>query len=345
MMSDLIKNLGVLSMANGSSGDEGAVRKIILSMLEKIPDCKARVDNLGNILAEKQGKIRPQKRVLFCAPMDEPGFIITNIDENGFLKFECVGSIDSRVVIGRCALIGENSVPALIGSKALHLLEKDERTTPADIDKLYMDIGADSKEEAERRVHIGDRAVFEGSFLEFGDGFAMGKALEGRAGCAALLELLSAPAEYDFCACFAVRKEIEGAGCGPAAFTLAPDIAVVVDGASAGDIPAVSGDKRSCSLGKGVVTAFKDGRTVYDTALCRRLSELCEANEIPIQVKRNLSEYSLGEDIHAAKGGVRTICAEYPVRYARSSGAVLKISDLEHEVKLLEILSMELAAI
>lgn len=339
----LIENLKALSLANGSSGDEAAVRSVILSLLSEIPDCEATVDGVGNILVEKRGANRAEKRVMFCARMDEAGFIIRNIDENGFITFECVGKVDPRVVIGRRVLIGDGAVPALVGSKALHMLDKSEDGVLADTDKLYFDIGADSKEQAERRVHIGDRAVFEGSFTEFGDGFVMGKALEGRAGCAALLELLSAPAEYDFCACFAVRKEIQGAGCGSAAFALSPDIAVVVDGAPAGDIPAVSGDKRSCSLGKGVVTAFKDGRTLYDTALCRRISELCEAKEIPLQVKRNLSEYSLGEDIHASKGGVRTICAEYPVRYARTSGAVLKISDLEHEISLLKALSTELA--
>lgn len=338
-----LENLKALSLANGSSGDEAAVRSVILSLLSEIPDCEATVDGVGNVLVKKQGANPAEKKLMFCARMDEAGFIVTNIDENGFIKFECVGDIDPRVVIGRRVLIGDAAVPALVGSKALHMLDKSEDGVLADTDKLYFDIGADSKEQAERRVHIGDRAVFEGSFTEFGDGFVMGKALEGRAGCAALLELLSAPAEYDFCACFAVRKEIQGAGCGSAAFALSPDIAVVVDGAPAGDIPAVSGDKRSCSLGKGVVTAFKDGRTLYDTALCRRISELCEAKEIPLQVKRNLSEYSLGEDIHASKGGVRTICAEYPVRYARTSGAVLKVSDLEHEISLLKALSTELA--
>lgn len=339
----LIENLKALSLANGSSGDEAAVRSVILSLLSEIPDCEAVVDGVGNVLVKKQGASPAEKKLMFCARMDEAGFIIRNIDENGFITFECVGKVDPRVVIGRRVLIGDAAVPALVGSKALHMLDKSEDGVLADTDKLYFDIGADSKEQAERRVHIGDRAVFEGSFTEFGDGFVMGKALEGRAGCAALLELLSAPAEYDFCACFAVRKEIQGAGCGSAAFALSPDIAVVVDGAPAGDIPAVSGDKRSCSLGKGVVTAFKDGRTLYDTALCRRISELCEAKEIPLQVKRNLSEYSLGEDIHASKGGVRTICAEYPVRYARTSGAVLKVSDLEHEISLLKALSTELA--
>lgn len=339
----LLENLKALSLANGSSGDEAAVRSVILSLLSEIPDCEATVDGVGNVLVEKRGANPAEKRVMFCARMDEAGFIIRNIDENGFITFECVGKVDPRVVIGRRVLIGDAAVPALVGSKALHMLDKSEDGVLADTDKLYFDMGADSKEQAERRVHIGDRAVFEGSFTEFGDGFVMGKALEGRAGCAALLELLSAPAEYDFCACFAVRKEIQGAGCGSAAFALSPDIAVVVDGAPAGDIPAVSGDKRSCSLGKGVVTAFKDGRTLYDTALCRRISELCEAKEIPLQVKRNLSEYSLGEDIHASKGGVRTICAEYPVRYARTSGAVLKVSDLEHEISLLKALSTELA--
>lgn len=338
-----LENLKALSLANGSSGDEAAVRSVILSLLSEIPDCEAVVDGVGNVLVEKRGANPAEKRVMFCARMDEAGFIIRNIDENGFITFKCVGKVDPRVVIGRRVLIGDAAVPALVGSKALHMLDKSEDGVLADTDKLYFDIGADSKEQAERRVHIGDRAVFEGSFTEFGDGFVMGKALEGRAGCTALLELLSAPAEYDFCACFAVRKEIQGAGCGSAAFALSPDIAVVVDGAPAGDIPAVSGDKRSCSLGKGVVTAFKDGRTLYDTALCRRISELCEAKEIPLQVKRNLSEYSLGEDIHASKGGVRTICAEYPVRYARTSGAVLKVSDLEHEISLLKALSTELA--
>lgn len=344
-MASLLENLKILSLTNGSSGDEDAVRGAILSALAKAPDCEAKTDGTGNILVEKRGANRPKNRVMFCARMDEAGFIVTNIDENGFIKFECIGDVDSRVVIGRRVLIGDCAVPALVGSKALHLLEKEERTSPADTDKLYFDIGADSKEEAERRIHIGDRAVFEGGFAEFGEGFAIGKALEGRAGCAALIDLLSKPAEYDFCACFAVRKEVEGAGCGAAAFSLSPDIAVIVDGAPAGDIPAVSGDKRSCSLGKGIVTAFKDARTLYDNALCRRLISLCKEKGIPVQVKRNLSEYSLGEDIHAARGGIRTICAEYPVRYARSSGAVLKISDLEHEAALLEALSTELAKI
>lgn len=341
----LPENLKLLSLLNGPSGDEGAVRDAILSVLSAIPDCTARTDNVGNVIAEKQGVNRPKNRVLFCARMDEVGFIVTDIDDNGFIKFECIGSIDPRVVIGRRALLGKNAVPALIGSKALHLLEGDERTAPADISKLYMDIGADSKEEALRLVSVGTCGVFEGDFVTFGDGFAMGKALEGRGGCAALLELLCAPAEFDFCACFAVRKECGGAGSGNAAFALAPDMAVIVDGALAGDTPAVSGEKRSCSLGKGVVTAFKDMRTIYDTQLCRLVPELGEKHGIPVQIKTNLSEKSLGEDVHKARGGICTVCVEYPVRYAKSAGAVLKLSDLEHEVSMLKILSTELCAL
>ena len=205
----LIENLRALSLANGSSGDDGAVRGAILAELAKIPDCKAFVDGIGNILAEKRGANRAQNRVMFCARMDEAGFIVTNIDENGFIQFECIGKVDSRVVIGRRVLIGDCAVPALVGSKALHMLDKSEDGVLADTDKLYFDIGADSKEEAERRVHIGDRAVFEGGFLEFGDGFAMGKALEGRAGCAALLELLSAPANMIFAPALPCAKKLK----------------------------------------------------------------------------------------------------------------------------------------
>ena len=176
-----LENLKALSLANGSSGDEAADRSVILSLLSEIPDCEAVVDGVGNILVEKRGANRAEKHVMFCARMDEAGFIIRNIDENGFITFECVGKVDPRVVIGRRGLIGDTAVPALVGSKALHMLDKSEDGVLADTDKLYFDIGADSKEQAERRVHIGDRAVFEGSFAEFGDGFVMGKALENPA--------------------------------------------------------------------------------------------------------------------------------------------------------------------
>ena len=144
----LIENLRALSLANGSSGDEGAVRGAILAELAKIPDCKAFVDGIGNILAEKRGANRAQNRVMFCARMDEAGFIVTNIDENGFIQFECIGKVDSRVVIGRRVLIGDGAVPALVGSKALHMLDKSEDGVLGDTDKLYFDSGADSKEHA-----------------------------------------------------------------------------------------------------------------------------------------------------------------------------------------------------
>ena len=144
----LIENLKALSLANGSSGDEAAVRSVILSLLSEIPDCEAVVDGVGNVLVEKRGANPAEKRVMFCARMDEAGFIIRNIDENGFITFECVGKVDPRVVIGRRVLIGDAAVPALVGSKALHMLDKSEDGVLADTDKLYFDIGADSKEQA-----------------------------------------------------------------------------------------------------------------------------------------------------------------------------------------------------
>ena len=101
-----LENLKALSLANGSSGDEAAVRSVILSLLRETPDCEATVDGVGNVLVKKQGANPAEKKLMFCARMDEAGFIVTNIDENGFIKFECVGDIDPRVVIGRRVLIG-----------------------------------------------------------------------------------------------------------------------------------------------------------------------------------------------------------------------------------------------
>ena len=249
-MKTFLENLKALSLARGTSGDEGTVRKMIYEEVLSYPDCIAKTDNAGNLIVSKKGKNEPKNKLMFSAHMDEVGFIITHIDENGFLKFGNVGGIDSRVIVGKRVLVGENALPGLLGSKAIHLVKKEEFDTPTKTDSLYIDIGADSREEAEKLVKLGDRAVFDSDFDEFGSGCVMGKALDDRAGCAILMELLKEEAEYDFTACFTVQEEIGGNGASSAAFTVEPDLAVVVEATSAGDFPSVPGEKFICNRAK-----------------------------------------------------------------------------------------------
>ena len=164
-MKTFLENLETLSLAMGTSGDESAVKKLIYDEVIGYPDCIAKTDNAGNLIVSKKGKNEPKNKLMFSAHMDEVGFIITHIDENGFLKFNNVGGIDSRVIVGKRLVVGESKIPGLLGSKAIHLVKKEEFDNPTKTNDLYIDIGASSKEEAEKVVSIGDSAVICGESL------------------------------------------------------------------------------------------------------------------------------------------------------------------------------------
>ncbi len=344
-MKTLLENLEILSMANGTSGDESAVRKLIYDEVMGYPSCIAKTDNAGNLIVSKKGKIQPKNKLMFSAHMDEVGFIITHIDENGFLKFSNVGGIDSRVIVGKRVLVGKNAIPGLLGSKAIHLVKKDEFDNPTKTSDLYIDIGADSREEAEKFVTLGDRAVFDSDFEKFGDGCVMGKALDDRAGCAMLMELLKEDAEYDFTACFTTREEIGGNGASAAAFGVDPDIAVIIEATTAGDVPCVPGDKFICKQGEGPVITFRDKATLYDMDLFHYTMELCKKNGIPSQTKHGVCGGTDAGPIHKTRGGIRPVAVSLPARYIHSPYATIKLSDAEHTVSLLRLLSKGLCEV
>ena len=344
-MKTFLENLEMLSLAAGTSGDEGAVRKLILDEVSGYPECEAKTDNAGNLIVSKKGRKQPKNRLMFSAHMDEVGFIITHIDENGFLKFSNVGGIDSRVIVGKRLLVGENGIPGLLGSKAIHLVKKEEFESPTKTNDLYIDIGADTKEEAEKLVSLGDRAVFDSDFEKFGDGCVMGKALDDRAGCAVLMELLKDEAEYDITVCFTTREEVGGNSAGNAAFTVEPDIAVVVEATSAGDFPSVPGEKFVCKQGQGPVVSFRDNGTLYDMELYHHIMELCEKENIPAQTKHGICGFNDAKFIHQARGGIRPAAVSLPARYIHSPYASIKLSDAEHTISLIKILSRELCEI
>ena len=232
-----------------------------------------------------------------------------------------------------------------MGSKAIHLVKEDEFKNPVNTRELYIDIGAESREEAEKLVKLGDRSVFDSDFGTFGDGCVMGKALDNRLGCAMLMELLKDEAEYDFTVCFTTRGEIGGSGASAAAFGVAPDIAVVVEATPAGDIPCVPGDKFICKQGLGPVVSFRDNGTLYDMELYHFVMELCSENGISAQTKHGICGEGDAETIHKARGGIRPVGISVPVRYAHSPYASAKLSDAESATALLRILSRRLCEV
>lgn len=328
-MKELLREL---CMTDGISGDEGAVRDLIISKIKGV--CEYRVDNLGNLICFKKGKKRPRKKLMICAHMDEVGFMVTYIRSDGTLSFGNVGGVDPSVVIGRQVRVGNNRLNGVVGSTAVHNLSSEQREKAPKTDSLYIDIGAESKEEAEKYVSLGDCVYFDSEFTELGGSRIKAKALDDRAGCAMMIQLLHEKPEYDTYFVFNVQEEIGLRGSTVSAFSVAPDFAIVLEATTAADIDGVSGDKRVCVLGNGPVVSFMDRSTIYDKELYQLAFDIATC-----QTKTMIAGGNDAGAIHISGNGVRTIAISLPCRYLHSPSSVIELSDLESSYKLVKILS------
>lgn len=321
----MINKLKTLCLLNGISGNEDEVRDYIISQIKD--NCEYSIDNLGNIIAFKKGKKTPKRKVLVSAHMDEVGMIVTYIRDDGLLKVSAVGGVDPRVVFGRQMLVGKDRLVGVIGSKAIHNLTKEERGNAVDADKLYIDIGAENKEQAQKYVSLGDSVSFKSDFMEFGDGFIKAKAIDDRAGCAVMIDLINSELLYDTYFSFVVQEEIGLRGARVAAFTVEPDIAIVLEATTAADIPSASAEKQVCHLGKGAVVSFMDRSTIYNKNLYKLAFETAKENDIPCQTKTMIAGGNDSGAIHLSKGGVKTVSISVPCRYLHSPSCVIKYDD------------------
>ena len=285
----MIENVKELSLLNGVSGNEDAVREAIIKKIDG--KCEYHVDNLGSIIAFKKGRKTPKNKILLTAHMDEVGFMVSYIEDNGFIRFIPCGGIDPRVVVSRTDTVGKNNVFGVIGTKAMHMKTGDQRSKTYELDQLYIDIGAKNKEEAEKYVRIGDRAAFRAEYIEFGDDLIRCKALDNRAACAVLIKLMENYDEYDITYAFTVQEETNCAGALCVANTVQPDIAIAVETTTAGDIPGASGENISSYLGKGPVIYYKDRATIYDWDLYNLIMDKAEEFGIPHQTKTSTESF------------------------------------------------------
>lgn len=319
----MIERLREICQLNGTSGDESRVREYIKS---KITADEITVDNLGNLIVFKKGKKTPKNKIMYAAHMDEVGFMITDITDDGFLRFDAVGWINPEVVLGR-AFKFENGALGVVGTKAIHQQSADERKNIPEIKEMFLDIGASSAEEAEKIAPRGSTAYFDSDFFEFGDGFVKGKAIDDRAGCLIIMDMINSELEYDAWFVFTVQEEVGTRGAKAAAFTVAPDIAIVLETTTACDISGVSGSKKVCELGKGAVVSYMDRGTVYDRELFSLAFETAETAGIPVQTKTLVAGGNDSGAIHVSAGGVRTCAVSVPCRYLHSPSCVIKMSD------------------
>ncbi len=324
-MQELISTLCSL---DGASSAEEAVRKFIREQAEPFAQ-SIRTDVMGNLIVFKQGAKPAPNKLMLAAHMDEVGLMVRSITEDGYIKFVTLGGIDRRVLLGKRVFVGTERYPGIIGIKAFHLATEDERKKTPKLSDLYIDMGCESAEDAKALVSAGDIIVFDGSPRPFGNECLRAKALDDRVGCAVMLSLLKKPLPLDCTFVFTVQEEVGTRGAFGAAFSVKPEIALVLEGTTAADLPDMEGQKKVCIPGCGPVIPFMDGATIYDRALFELLRELAEKHQIPWQTKHYIAGGTDAGAIQRSRAGVRVAGISAAVRYLHTSEGVVSRSDCE----------------
>lgn len=332
-----IKLLETLCRSCGISGNEGKVRDLIYNQIKDYA-ATAETDNMGNLIVLKKGKKTPSKKLLVSAHMDEVGFIVTDITPDGYLKFNEVGGIDRRVVMGKSVTVGDKGINGVVCAKPVHLLEGDQRDNIPSYSGMFIDIGAKNREEAQSFVMPGDSVNFTAPFECYG-GRIIGKAIDDRAGCLVMIEMIKSELEYDTYFSFVVQEEVGLRGAKCAAYTVDPDFAIVVESTTAADIPGIDDSKKVCMVGNGAVISFMDRSTIYDKKLVNLAVECGKKAGVKTQLKKAVAGGNDAGVIHCSRSGVRTAAVSLPCRYLHSNCGLIALDDLNSVYKTVSLMS------
>jgi putative aminopeptidase FrvX len=333
-----------LSNAFGPPGGEDPTREAIVENLRGHVD-EMRVDALGNLITLKRGTGRYPLKIMLAAHMDEVGLMIMGVEPDGTLRFRVAGGIDERVLLGKVVLVGPDRILGVIGLKPIHLLRGNERSAVVKTDALRIDIGAENKEAAARLAQPGQHAVFATQFGplgipaagEQGHVLVKGKALDDRAGCTVLIELLRGePYPYDVYGVFTTQEEIGSRGARVAAHAIQPQAAFALEGTTANDLPQEEDEdvSPSTTLGHGPAITVMDRSLLADRRLNDHLIATAGALGIRYQFKQPGTGGTDAGSIHLVGEGIPSTVVSVPCRYIHSPVAILDVDDLENAVKL-----------
>ncbi len=337
-----------LSETAGPSGFEDSVRDAVVEELKPYAD-SLWVDTLGNVIAVKRGS-RGAGKLMLAGHMDEIGLIVSHIDQRGFVRFQPIGGVSERVLLGQRVLIKTREggvVRGVIGSKPPHIMKPEELKQVPEIKDMYIDIGVSSREEAEKLgVTVGSIAVFERDLAVLGGSDVVtGKALDDRVGVVALVEGFKAIEgnEVDVYAVATVQEEVGLKGARVAAYAITPDVAVALDVTIASDVAGVPEQEWITQLGKGPAIKVVDGRAasglIAHPAVRDKLIEIARQYGIPHQVEVAPGGTTDASIIALNKEGVPAATVSIPSRYIHSPVEVVHLVDLVNASKLTALFS------
>jgi endoglucanase len=334
-----IKLLEKLCNACAVSGDEAEVRKIVLEELKGHAG-DIRVDALGNVLVTRSGSGKKRLKVMVSAHMDEVGFMLVADDGEGLFRFETVGGMDVRQLPGKAVLIGKDHLHGVIGARPIHLTTEEELKQKIPLDALRIDIGPGGG-----KVKLGDRATFATRFQRNGP-VLIAKAFDDRLAVVILLELVKNPPDnIDLLAAFTVQEEIGLRGAKVAAYSLNPDLAVVVDATPANDLPGWDGEENASfntKLGLGPAIYIADSGTISDPRLVRHLNVTAQTEGIPIQFRQPGAGGTDAGAIHKSRAGVPSIAVSVPHRGSHTAASIARLDDWKNTFALIHAALMRL---
>lgn len=314
-----------LISAHGVSGEEEQVRGVIRQMAEPYAD-DITEDVLGNLIVHQRGG---GKKIMLAAHMDSVGVIVTHIEKNGFLRFGAIGGLEPKAIY-------QTMVRFPNGAMGIIAVDENKEEKEFQLSDLYLDIGAKDQEQAKTMVSVGDTAAFAGAVCANGSR-VMGPYLDNRAGCAALLEVMKQTQHptNDLYYVFTTQEEVGMRGAKPAAWSVEPEYALVVDVTCPDDQPGAL-HEATTKVGGGAAIKLMDHSVLCHREVVAKLRQLAQERQIPVQDDILKTGGTDAGVIHVSRGGVRTGGVSIPCRYTHSQTELIDLADWEACVHLIQ---------
>lgn len=338
-MSIDLKLLEKICAEPGAPGYESRIRNLVMKEIKGLVD-EMSIDNMGNLVALKKGK-SSEKKVMAAAHLDEIGFMVTHIDDQGFVRFTTLGGFDPKTLTAQRVIIhGKKDIPGVMGCKPVHIMSPSERNAGVKIDDFFVDTGM-SKKELEKFIEVGSTITRERDLVKLGDCVCV-KSLDNRCSVFVLIEALRAlksgrrkPA-YDFYAVFTVQEELGVRGANASALDIQPDFGIGLDVTIASDVPGTPAQQQVTRLGEGAAVKIMDAMTICD----HRMVEFMKATAKKKKIKWQPEILTAGGTDTAGlqrmvPGGSIAGALSVPTRYVHQVIEMAHTEDIQATIKLL----------
>jgi len=334
---DLIRTM---TMAHGPSGFEEDVKKLIKEYLTGKAEFSQ--DNLGSLICKKEGTHTTPK-LMIAGHMDEIGFMVNSITKNGYLKFIPLGGWRDQVLLAQKVIIKttKGDVTGVIGSVPPHVLSAKEKDQVVEKKEMFIDVGAQSREEAQEKMGIfpGDPIVPDSTFHLLGEKMIMAKAIDNRVACCLFMNVIEALANTVHANTVygvgTVQEEVGLRGATTSANVVEPDICLTIDVTIATDMPGLEKEDPEIKLGKGPVLTLADATVIGNRKLRNFVIEIAQKNNLPLQFNTMMGGGTDGGAIHKSGFGVPTVVVSIPTRYIHSHYSIFQYDDYEATLELL----------